>query len=86
MIRLIIGGMIGAALFASVVKADEQKTVTPKEFVETVVSVPGKVSTHLQNEWVDIKAYQAKSWADSKDQFARTVDSIKSLFTTKSTK
>ena len=78
--------MIGAALFASVVKADEQKTVTPKEFVETVVSVPGKVSTHLQNEWVDIKAYQAKSWADSKDQFARTVDSIKSLFTTKSTK
>ena len=86
MIRLIIGGMIGAALFASVVKADEQKTVTPKEFVETVVSVPGKVSTHLQNEWVDIKAYQAKSWADSKDQFARTVDSIKSLFTTKSSK
>jgi hypothetical protein len=86
MIKLIIGGMIGAALFASVVKADEQKTVTPKEFVETVASVPGKVSTHLQNEWVDIKAYQAKSWADSKDQFARTVDSIKSLFTTKSTK
>ena len=86
MIKLIIGGMIGAALFASVVKADEQKTVTPKEFVETVVSVPGKVSTHLQNEWVDIKAYQAKSWADRKDQFARTVDSIKSLFTTKSSK
>ena len=86
MIKLIIGGMIGAALFASVVKADEQKTVTPKEFVETVVSVPGKVSTHLQNEWVDIKAYQAKSWADSKDQFARTIDSIKGLFTTKSTK
>ena len=86
MIKLIIGGMIGAALFASVVKADEQKTVTPKEFVETVVSVPGKVSTHLQNEWVDIKAYQAKSWADSKDQFQRTVDSIKGLFTTKSTK
>ena len=81
MIKLIIGGMIGAALFASVVKADEQKTVTPKEFVETVVSVPGKVSTHLQNEWVDIKAYQAKSWQDSKDRFARTIDSIKGLFT-----
>ena len=70
MIRLILGGMIGAMLFASVVKAEEQKTVTPKEFVETVVAVPGKVSTHLQNEWVDIKAYQAKSWQDSKDQFA----------------
>ena len=82
MIRLILGGMIGAMLFASVVvKAEEQKTVTPKEFVETVVAVPGKVSTHLQNEWVDIKAYQAKSWQDSKDQFARTIDSIKGLFT-----
>ena len=86
MIKLILGGVIGAALLASVVKADEQKTVTPKEFVETVASVPGKVQTHLQNEWVEIKAYQAKSWADSKDQFARTIDSIKGLFTTKSTK
>jgi len=86
MIRLIIGIIIGVALFASVSQADEPNTVTPKEFVESVASVPGKVSTHLQNEWVDIKAYQAKSWADSKDQFQRTVDSIKGLFTTKSTK
>tara|TARA_X000000950_G_C13384646_1_gene445755 strand:+ start:282 stop:536 length:255 start_codon:yes stop_codon:yes gene_type:complete len=81
MIKLILGGLIGAALFASVVKAEDQKTVTPQEFVNSVVAVPGKVSTHLQNEWVDIKAYQAKSWADSKDQFARTIDSIKGLFT-----
>ena len=81
MIKLILGGMIGAMLFASVVKAEEPNTVTPKEFVETVVAVPGKVSTHLQNEWTDIKAYQAKSWQDSKDQFQRTVDSIKGLFT-----
>ena len=80
MFKLIIGGMIGAALFASVVKA-EDKAVTPQEFVNSVVAVPGKISTHLQNEWVDIKAYQAKSWADSKDQFARTIDSIKGLFT-----
>jgi hypothetical protein len=49
-----------------------------------VAAVPGKVHNHLQNEWVDIKAYQAKSWADSKDQFRRTVDSIKGLFTKKS--
>ena len=86
MIRIILGIIIGVALFASVTQADEQKTVTPREFVETVASVPGKVQTHLQNEWVEIKAYQKESWADSKDQFARTVDSIKGLFTTKSTK
>ena len=82
MIRIIIGIIIGVALFASVSQADDKvNTVTPQEFVESVASVPGKVSTHLQNEWVDIKAYQAKSWADSKDQFQRTVDSIKGLFT-----
>lgn len=81
MIRIILGIIIGVALFASVAQAEDQKTVTPQEFVNSVVAVPGKVSTHLQNEWVDIKAYQAKSWADSKDQFARTIDSIKGLFT-----
>jgi len=50
MIRIIIGIVIGVALFASLAQAEEPKTVTPKEFVETVVAVPGKVSTHLQNE------------------------------------
>jgi len=85
MIKLILGGMIGAALFASVVKADE-KAITPQEFIHNVSQVPVKISAHVQNEWTEIKAYQAKSWADSKDQFARTIDSIKSLFTTKSSK
>jgi hypothetical protein len=85
MIRIIIGIIIGVALFASVSQADDKvNTVTPQEFVSSVAAVPGKVHNHLQNEWVDIKAYQAKSWADSKDQFQRTVDSIKGLFTKKS--
>ena len=60
MIKLILGAVIGVALYTSVAKADTQ-TVTPKEFVNTVASVPSKVSTHLQNEWVDIKEYQKKS-------------------------
>ena len=85
MIRIIIGIIIGVALFASVSQADDKvNTVTPQEFVSSVAAVPGKVHNHLQNEWVDIKAYQAKSWEDSKDQFKRTVDSIKGLFTKKS--
>ena len=40
--------------------------MTPKEFVEAVASVPGKVGNHLQNEWADIKAHQANSWAEVK--------------------
>ena len=82
MFRLIIGGVIGAMLFATVVKAeDKANTVSPQEFVNSVVAVPGKISTHLQNEWVDIKAYQAKSWADSKAQLNRNWAQIKGLFT-----
>ena len=85
MIRLIIGIIIGVALATSMAQADDKaNTVTPKEFVSSVAAVPGKVHNHLQNEWTDIKAYQAKSWEDSKDQFRRTVDSIKGLFTKKS--
>ena len=86
MFRLIIGAVIGAMLFATVVKAEEQKTVTPKEFVETVVAVPGAVSEHLKTEWTDIKAYQAASWADAKAQNQRNWEWLKGLFnTTKST-
>lgn len=86
MIRIIIGIIIGVALFASLAQAEEQKTVTPKEFVETVVAVPGKVSTHLQNEWVEIKAYQAESWANAKAQNKANWEKLKGLFnTTKST-
>ena len=85
MIRIIIGIIIGVALATSMAQADDKvNTVTPQEFVSSVTAVPGKVHNHLQNEWTDIKAYQAKSWADSKDQFQRTVDSIKGLFTKKS--
>ena len=80
MIKLILGGLIGAALFASVVKADE-KAITPQEFVNTIAAVPHKVSAHVQSEWEDIKAYQAKSWADSKAQLARTKDQILGFFT-----
>ena len=59
------------------VKAEEQTTITPKEFVESVASVPGKVGNHLQNEWTDIKSYQAESWASAKEQNAKTLAKFK---------
>ena len=80
MIKLILGAVIGVMLFTSVAKADE-KAITPQEFVNTIAAVPHKVSAHVQNEWEDIKAYQAKSWADSKAQLARTKDQILGFFT-----
>ena len=84
--KLILAIIVLSIGYITMVKAGENKSVTPKEFVEAVASVPGKVGNHLQSEWQKTKKHQAKSWADSKDQFARTIDSIKSLFTTKSSK
>ena len=51
-----------------------------KEFVETIVAIPSKVSDHFQNEWEDIKVYQANSWADMKAQFAKNKEQVINLF------
>ena len=44
----------------------EEKTITPKEFATNVSEVPSKVGNHLKNEWIDIKEYQANSFAEMK--------------------
>jgi len=59
----------------------EEKTVTLEQTAKTISEIPAKVSTHLQNEWIDIKAYQKESWQNSKDQFARNKTQIGNLFT-----
>ena len=35
----------------SMANAEEQKTVTPQEFVTNVAAVPGKVTKKNKNEW-----------------------------------
>ncbi len=67
--KLILAVIVLSIGYITMVKAGENKSVTPKEFVEAVASVPGKVGNHLQNEWADIKAHQAKSWAEMKFKF-----------------
>ena len=64
--KLILAIIVLSIGYITMVKAGEANSVTPKEFVEAVASVPGKVSNHLQNEWADIKAHQANSWAEVK--------------------
>ena len=68
--KLILAMIVLSIGYFTIAKAEEQ-TITPKEFVESVASVPGKVGNHLQNEWTDIKSYQAKSWADAKAQWSK---------------
>ena len=90
MFRLIIGAVIGAALFASVAKAEEQAPIKlsemPQAVITTVTEAPAKISGWAQSEWTDIKAYQAASWADAKAQNKANWEKLKGLFnTTKST-
>ena len=88
MFRLIIGAVIGAALFASVVKAEEQAP-TVKETVtaigEGIQQAPAKISGWAQSEWTDIKAYQAQGWADAKAQNKANWEQLKSIFNTTKT-
>ena len=60
-------------LITGVAKSDE-KTYTPQEVMESFAEVPGKLGNHLKNEWVDIKDYQAKSWADAKAQWQSLIN------------
>ena len=67
--KLIFAVIVLSIGYLTMAKAEEVKTYTPQEFIESVASVPGKVGTHLQNEWADIKVYQANSWAEMKFKF-----------------
>ena len=64
--KLIIAVIVLSIGYFAIAKAEETKSVTPKEFVEAVASVPGKVGNHLQSEWEKTKNHQAKSWAEIK--------------------
>ena len=76
--KLILAIIVLSIGYFTMVKAEEIKSVTPQEFVEAVASVPGKVGNHLQNEWADIKSYQAKSWADAKEQWSNLLSKFQS--------
>jgi hypothetical protein len=65
---MIIVIALGFMLITGIAKSEE-KTYTPQETIEAFASVPGKIGSHLQNEWTDIKEYQANSWAEIKFKF-----------------
>ena len=60
-------------LITGVAKSDEQKTITPQEFVSNVAEVPGKLVTFIGNEVEKTKEYQANSWAEMKTKWPFTM-------------
>ena len=49
--------------------AEENKTITPQEFVSNVAEVPGKVGNWLTGEVEKTKAYQTKVWSEAKNKW-----------------
>ena len=62
--KIILLAVVLAIGYFGLVKADE--TQTPQETMKAISEVPGKLGNHFQKEWVDIKSYQANSWAEVK--------------------
>ena len=62
--KIILLAVVLAIGYFGLVKADD--TTTPQETLKAISKVPGKLGNHFQQEWVDIKSYQANSWAEVK--------------------
>jgi hypothetical protein len=65
--------VLGMALAANHANANEEKTITPQEFVSNVVEVPGKVGNWFTGEVEKTKEYQKASWAEMKSKWPFTM-------------
>ena len=73
-VTLFVASLIVVILVSmSMTNAEENKTITPKEFVSNVAEVPGKVGNWFTGEVEKTKEYQKKSWAKTKEDFASLV-------------
>jgi len=66
--------------FTTTVGNTNEKTYTLTEIGNSFTEQKNKFVNHIANEKQDIIDYQKKSWAEGKDQFARTFTQIKSWF------
>ena len=73
-VTLFVASLIVVILVSmSMANAEENKTITPKEFVSNVAEVPSKVGNWFTGEVEKTKEYQKKSWAKTKEDFASLV-------------
>jgi len=73
-VTLFVASLIVVILVSmSMANAEENKTITPQEFVSNVAEVPSKVGNWFTGEVEKTKEYQKKSWAKTKEDFASLV-------------
>jgi hypothetical protein len=69
-VTLFVASLIVVILVSmSMANAEENKTITPQEFVSNVAEVPSKVGSWLTNEVEKTKAYQTKVWSEAKNKW-----------------
>ena len=51
----------------------EEKTITPKEFANNIIEVPGKLVTFIQGEVEKTKKHQKETWAEAKTKWPWTM-------------
>ena len=73
-VTLFVASLIIVILVSmSMANAEENKTITPQEFVSNVAEVPGKVGNWLTSEVEKTKAYQTKVWSEAKNKWPWTM-------------
>ena len=69
-VTLFVASLIVVILVSiSMANAEENKTITPQEFVSNVAEVPGKVGNWFTGEVEKTKAYQTKVWSEAKTKW-----------------
>ena len=69
-VSLFVASLIVVILVSmKMANAEENKTITPQEFVSNVAEVPGKVGNWLTGEVEKTKAYQTKVWSEAKNKW-----------------
>ena len=73
-VSLFVASLIVVILVSmKMANAEENKTITPQEFVSNVAEVPGKVGNWLTGEVEKTKAYQTKVWSEAKTKWPWTM-------------
>ena len=73
-VTLFVASLIVVILVSmSMANAEENKTITPQEFVSNVAEVPGKVGNWFTGEVEKTKAYQTKVWSEAKTKWPWTM-------------
>ena len=70
---LFVASLVAVILISMSMANADEKTITPKEFTNTIKEVPTKVGNFISSEVEKTKAYQTKVWSEAKTKWPWTM-------------